>query len=156
MADFAYPIEALLPHARPMILIDRVLRAEEGFIKTELTVRGDMPFYEAGKGVAAHVAIEWMAQACGAYVGLEALRVGQPVRIGFLLGSRNFTAAPHWFAAGEQLTVEARVTFRDGDTAVFDCSVSRAGTELARAALTLHQPRDVHAVLASQGAELRR
>jgi predicted hotdog family 3-hydroxylacyl-ACP dehydratase len=150
-----YPIEALLPHARPMILIDRVLDFDTKFIEAELTVRPDMPFFEPGKGVAAHVSLEWMAQACAAYVGLEALLANQTVRIGFLLGTRNFAAKIPWFAAGETLRVRADLVFRDEETGVFDCAIYRDALEAVRAQLTLHQPMDIHAVLASQGIELK-
>jgi predicted hotdog family 3-hydroxylacyl-ACP dehydratase len=149
-----YPIEALLPHARPMILIDRVLAFDPTFIETELTVRPDMPFFEPGKGVAAHIALEWMAQSCAAYVGLEALLAGQVVRIGFLLGTRNFTASIPWFASHETVRIRADVTFRDGETGVFNCAVRRDELEMAQAQLTLHQPNDIHAILASQGIAL--
>ena len=150
-----YPIEALLPHARPMILIDRVLDFDAKFIEAELTVRPEMPFFEPDKGVAAHVSLEWMAQACAAYVGLEALLANQTVRIGFLLGTRNFAAKIPWFAAGETLRVRADLVFRDGETGVFDCAIYRDALEAVRAQLTLHQPMDIHAVLASQGIELK-
>ena len=150
-----YPIEALLPHARPMILIDRVVDFDPNFIEAELTVRPDMPFFEPGKGVAAHIGLEWMAQACAAYVGLEALLANQTVRIGFLLGTRNFAAKVRWFAAGETPRVRADLVFRDGETGVFDCAIYRDELEAVRAQLTLHQPADIHAVLANQGIELK-
>ena len=150
-----YLIEALLPHARPMILIDRVIDFDPKFIAAELTIRPDMPFFEPGKGVAAHIGLEWMAQACAAYVGLEALLANQAVRIGFLLGTRNFAARVRWFAAGETLRVRADLVFRDGETGVFDCAIYRDELEAVRAQLTLHQPADIHAVLASQGIELK-
>ena len=148
-----YPIEALLPHARPMILLDCVLAFDPTFLEAELTVRPDMPFFEQGRGVGAHIALEWMAQACAAYVGLEALLANERVRVGFLLGTRNFAAKVDRFAAGETLRVSAALVFRDGETGVFDCAVRHDALEVVRAQLTLHQPRDLHAVLASQGIE---
>jgi len=148
-----YPIEALLPHARPMILLDRVSAFDAAFLEAELTVRPDMPFFEQGKGVGAHIALEWMAQACAAYVGLEALLANEQVRIGFLVGTRNFSAKREWFAVAETLRVRADLVFRDGETGVFDCAVHRDALEVVRAQLTLHQPRDIGAVLASQGIE---
>ena len=148
-----YPIEALMPHARPMILLDRVSAFGSAFVEAELTVRPDMPFFEQGRGVAAHIALEWMAQACAAYVGLEALLANEAVRIGFLLGTRDFAAKIAWFAPADVLRVRADLVFRDGETGVFDCAVHRDALEVVRAQLTLHQPRDIRAVLASQGIE---
>ena len=71
-----YRIEDLLPHAHPMILLDEVTTIGQGTLSAALTIRPGVPFFEAGRGVAAHVAIEWMAQTCGAYVGVTALEAG--------------------------------------------------------------------------------
>lgn len=149
-----HPIEALLPHAHPMILLDRVTGWEVGKIEAALTVRADLPFFEAGRGIAAHIAIEWMAQACGAYVGLEALIHNKPVRIGFLLGTRNFAAEQAWFPENEAISVRAELVFQDGETGVFDCTVRCRDVVAAKAQLTLHQPADLASVLAAQGIRL--
>lgn len=155
MQPCPYPIEALLPHAHPMILLDRVTGWREGAIESAVTVRPNSPFFEPGKGVAAHIAIEWMAQTCGAYVGLEAIAHAKPVRIGFLLGTRNFTADRSWFLEGDMACVRSELVFRDGETGVFDCTVRCQDAIAAKAQLTLHQPTDVAAVLASQGIKPR-
>ena len=149
-----YRIEDLLPHARPMILVDEVIGMGEGSLSAALTVRPGVPFFEAGRGVPAHVAIEWMAQTCGAYVGVAALESGQPIRLGFLLGTRNFQATVPWFLEGERLHVTVTLAFRDSEMAAFDCVVARAasGDELAKARLTLYHPDDVMALLAAQAA----
>ncbi|WP_374382635.1 hypothetical protein [Dongia sp.] len=154
MVACPYPVADLLPHAGRMVLLDRVLDATETVIEVELSVRPDNPFFEPGRGVAAHIAIEWMAQACGAFVGLEAKRAGGPVRIGFLLGTRNFKAERPWFAPGERLSVRAELVFRDGETGVFDCSLANPEGLVARAQLTLHQPADLAGTLARQGIDV--
>ena len=146
-----YPIETVLPHAGRMLLLDRVTGSTEAAIEAALGIRPDNPFFEAGKGVAAHIAIEWMAQACGAFVGLEAMRRNQPVRVGFLLGTRNFKAERDWFRDGEGLIVRAELIFRDGETGVFDCILRGPERVEATAQLTLHQPTDLAAALARQG-----
>ena len=155
MQPCPHPIEALLPHAHPMILIDRVIGWDGQAIETALVVRADAPFFERGKGIAAHIAIEWMAQSCGAFVGLEALAEQRPVRVGFLLGTRDFTADQPWFLEHDLVTIRAELVFRDGETGVFDCRVRCRDALAARAQLTLHQPTDLAAVLASQGIKPR-
>jgi predicted hotdog family 3-hydroxylacyl-ACP dehydratase len=154
MQPCPHPVAALLPHAGRMILLDRVTGVDDNAIEAALQIHADNPFFESGRGIAAHIAIEWMAQACGAFVGLEALRRNQPVRVGFLLGTRNFKAARPWFHAGETLGVRAELIFRDGETGVFDCTVRGAAPVEAQAQLTLHQPADLAAVLASQGISM--
>jgi predicted hotdog family 3-hydroxylacyl-ACP dehydratase len=152
-----YRIEELLPHARPMILLDEVTGMGEGGLSAELTVRPDTPFFESGRGVPAYVAIEWMAQACGAFVGVTALEAGQPVRLGLLLGTRNFRATVPWFLEGERLIVLAAPVFMNAEMGAFDCRVSRAASdvELATASLTLYRPDDVMGFLAAQANKQR-
>jgi predicted hotdog family 3-hydroxylacyl-ACP dehydratase len=151
------PMDQLLPHAAPMILIDDVLERGEACLKAGVTVRADSIFFEAGRGIPAHVAIEWMAQTCGAFVGAEALERGLPVRLGMLLGTREFRCDMPWFKDGERLMVTVTLIFRDDEMGAFDCTVARAADDevLAKATLTLYQPGDLAAVLAGQGVTVR-
>ncbi|MDY0885218.1 hypothetical protein ACFPL7_02415 [Dongia soli] len=151
MAPKDYPIESLLPHARPMILLDRVIERDSNQLIAEVMVRPGIPFFRPDKGIAAHVAVEWMAQACGAYVGARTLDAGMPVRVGFLLGTRDFNCRIAWFESGNILTVSTVLTYRQEDVAVFDCKVSRQDQVVAAAQLTVFQPADMAALLASQG-----
>jgi predicted hotdog family 3-hydroxylacyl-ACP dehydratase len=152
-----YPIEALLPHARPMILLDRVVSYGPDFVEAALTIRPDAPFFETEKGgIASHIALEWMAQCCAAFVGLEALLAASTPQIGFLLGTRNFTADCAWLRAGESFRIRADLVFRDGETGIFNCAVYRDEHEIIRGQLTLFQPNDIQAVLADQGISIGR
>ncbi len=148
-----YPIELLLPHARPMILIDRVVRRAADRVVTEVDIRPGIPFFTPDCGVAAHVALEYMAQSCGAYVGAAALDSGAPVRVGFLLGTRNFASKITWFPPATVLSVTAVLTFQEDEMAVFDCAVTQRDQDVATAQLTVYQPADMAAMLASQGID---
>ena len=101
----------------------------------------------------AHVAIEYMAQTCGAYVGIEALRAGRIPRIGLLLGTRNFSAVQKWISEGEELLVSAAAVFREDEMGVFDCRVAKKsnGDTVASARLTVFQPSDDTAFGAPHG-----
>ncbi|AWK86268.1 3-hydroxylacyl-ACP dehydratase [Azospirillum thermophilum] len=157
-------MEALLPHARPMILLDEVVGRDEARLVAALTVRARAPFFEPGRGMAAHVAIEWMAQACGAFVGAEALESGGVVRLGLLLGTRSFSSSISWFPEGARVEVSATLDYRDGEMGVFDCTATLRGPEVdgpegdgqeaASAQLTVYQPADAGALLASQGVKI--
>ena len=133
-----------------MILLDEILGWHEGQVVTALTVRRDSPFVEE-RGAPAHIALEWMAQSCGALVGIEAIEAQQPVKIGFILGTRDFTATVPWFQIGDRLTVTAICTYNEGEMAQFDCSLDRESETCATARLTVFQPNDLAALLASQG-----
>ncbi len=155
MKPCPYPVERLLPHARPMILIDEILGHEHGRVSAAVAVRPGVPFFEEGRGVAAHIAIEWMAQACAALIGIETRAAGEEVRLGLLLGTRNFKAAVPWFGEGERLIVTASLVYRDAQMGVFDCAVARDPGEekLALAQLTTYQPEDVAALIETRRRE---
>jgi predicted hotdog family 3-hydroxylacyl-ACP dehydratase len=146
-----YPIEDLLPHARPMILLDRVMARLDDGIVTELAIHPGLPFFQQGRGIPAHIALEWMAQTCGAHVGATASDTKQPVRVGFLLGTRDFRSDVDWFTEGQVVQVTARLVFHEGETAVFDCHVSCDDRIVVTAQLTVYQPSDIANMLASQG-----
>jgi len=140
MTACPYPIADLLPHAEPMVLLDRVTAWDNEGLTASVTIRLDTRFATPGRGVAAHIAVEWMAQACGAFAGLRAQATGLPVRLGFLLGTRDFTADRAWFATGETLAVSVRQVFHETSMAVFDCHINCKETICARARLTVFQP----------------
>ena len=82
-------IRSLVPHAGSMVLLDRVISVEENSLCAEVGIRSDSLFCNAD-GVGAWVGIEYMAQAIGAYAGYRARLRGEPVKIGFLLGTRRY------------------------------------------------------------------
>lgn len=137
-----------------MILIDEVVGWHDTGLAAAVTVRPGGLFFRPGHGIAAHVAIEWMAQASAAFIGALALEARQPVRIGFLLGTRAFTASVPWFVAGERAEIEVQLSFREEEMGVFDCTVRGSAGGQARAALTVYQPRELAGVLAAQGISM--
>ncbi|MBV9248981.1 MAG: hypothetical protein JO227_07040 [Acetobacteraceae bacterium] len=142
-----WPIEELLPHQHPMILLDQVLRYDSGGVTAFVIIRPDHPF-AAAEGVPAHVGIELMAQACGAFVGAHARAEGMAPRIGLLLGTRDYRAHAGWFRMGDRLEITAEVLFRDTEMGVFACRVSRGSDTLAEAQLTVCEPADEAALSA--------
>jgi predicted hotdog family 3-hydroxylacyl-ACP dehydratase len=144
------PIADLLPHGPPMILLDDVVGRTEDGLTAAVTIRSDSQFAVPGAGVPAHVGIEYMAQACGAFAGLEAVLAKQPVRLGFLLGTRRFQAFVPWLREGWLLTVTVTTVFREDQMAVFDCCIRHETTEIATAQITVYQPDDPASVLANE------
>lgn len=113
----------LLPHAGEMIWVDKVLVWDENSVTAELTVRGDALFGDGGR-VPAWAGIEYMAQTIGLYGGLCAKRAGEPIRLGFLLGTRRFESNVPAFRIGSMLTVRAEKLMQDEHLAVFDCRIT--------------------------------
>lgn len=140
MMDCPWPMAALVPHAAPMVLLDRVTAWDATGLTASLTIRPDTRFLEPGLGVPAHIGLEWMAQACGAFAGLRAKEAGDPVRLGFLLSTRDYRADRLWFAVGETLLITVTQVFLDAGMAVFDCRIDAGDLACARARLTVFQP----------------
>lgn len=132
------PLEQLLPHRAPMILLDRVEEHAEGRIVCGLTLRDDSSFVENGSAPAV-VATEYMAQCVAAYAGLKARRRGGEVRIGYIIGARLVEFEVASFEVGEKLSVRARHIWGDDILGRFDCSVEAGGTRVASAILTVYQ-----------------
>lgn len=105
MTACPWPVADLVPHAAPMVLLDQITHWDATGLTATLTIRPDTRFIETGAGVPVHIGLEWMAQACSAFAGLRAKVADQPVRVGFLLGTRDFTAEKSWFVVGETLSV---------------------------------------------------
>ena len=153
MKPCPYTVQQLLPHAHPMILIDEIVGCEENRLWAAVAVRPGAPFFQEGCGIAAHIAIEWMAQTCAALIGLEALDAGRKPGLGLLLGTRNFKATVPWFRVGERLIVTGSLAYRDQQMGVFDCAVAPgSGAEVvATAQLTTYQPENIAALLQTRG-----
>jgi predicted hotdog family 3-hydroxylacyl-ACP dehydratase len=139
----AFPtIAELLPHAPPMILLDEVVEAHPGRLLARVTLHAGSPFVD-GDRVPALVAIEYMAQAIGAYAGLRARAAAEPVRIGYLLGTRELKLEVDAFRVGDALTVEVTHVWGDDQIGSFQCAVIRAGRTVATALVTVYQGDEV-------------
>jgi len=137
--DCPYPIEALLAHRPPMLLIDNVVGYDDASLLASVTIT-EASLLLGPHGVPGHVAIEYMAQACGAFAGAIALDGGMPVKIGFLLGTRMCRVSTLWFLIGDRLLISASLVFRDEQMAVFDCKIEVDGKLTAEAQLKVYQP----------------
>jgi predicted hotdog family 3-hydroxylacyl-ACP dehydratase len=138
MQECRYSAVDLLPHKPPMVLIDAVRGWERGRLEATVSIRPGIAFFEPARGVPAHVGMEYMAQACGAYAGLQVIAAGEPVRVGLLLGTRRYLAQVGWFEPGQALDVKVTELFRDGSIGMFDCRIEHEGRTLAAAQLSVY------------------
>jgi predicted hotdog family 3-hydroxylacyl-ACP dehydratase len=147
-----YPVELVLPHRQPMIWIDEVVARRSDSIVATVTIRPTDLLFQAGKGIPSYVAIEWMAQTCAAFAGSQALDEETAVKIGFLLGTRDFRATESWFAEGTPFHVTAQLAYHDAEMANFACEVAESleGPVVATASLNVFHPRDAKALITSQ------
>ncbi len=134
----------LVPHRGRMLLLDRVLTVDRERVETEVRIGPHSLFADAA-GVESWVGIEYMAQTVAVLGGWRARLAGQPVRVGYLLGTRRYQPRLARFALGAVLRVSAREEWiMDTGMGRFACAIRAAaeGRLLADAALTVYQPPD--------------
>ena len=123
-----------------MILLDRILCFDEEQIHTRLTVKPDGLFNLPDGSLPAWVGIELMAQSVSAFAGCHARQKGNPVELGFLLGTRKFECNVEAFPAGSELTIHGiRSLEDDNGMGVFECHIHGPGIE-ASARLNVFRP----------------
>jgi predicted hotdog family 3-hydroxylacyl-ACP dehydratase len=144
----AYPdIRALVPHEGRMALLDRVIAADEASLCAEVAIRSDSMFCGAD-GVGGWVGIEYMAQAIAAQAGYKAHLRGEPIKIGFLLGSRRYECKRSAFAVGSVLRVYVEcLMLADNGLGSFQCRIEDAEGIAATAVVNVFQPNSVNEIL---------
>lgn len=142
------PIERLVPHRAPMLLIDRIVGTAEGEVTAEARTDAASIFAISGKGVPSYVGIEMMAQTVCAYDGLQRLDDGPTPLVGFLLGCRKYTVRLPYLAPGAVYTVIARLLLQHGEMASFACRMlDGEGADVAEASLNVYRPDNSEAFL---------
>lgn len=139
MKPCSYPIEDLIAHRPPMILIDRVVSYDEETAEVRVMIREDSPFIR-DEGMPSYVTIEYMGQAIAAYSGLQALEKGEKVRIGFLLGTRILKLHTPCLSVGTELVVNVRALYNDGEMAAFECQTLMGDFLVSEATINVYQP----------------
>lgn len=132
-------VREFLPHTGNMVLLDRILEVGDNYLIALAEVRGDGWLLGNEYFVPASAGLEYMAQAIAAYVGYNAKQNNQPVRLGFLLGTRQYTSSVDKFAVGEQLIIQVEKIMQDELLGVFDCTIKSEHVEI-KAKITAYQP----------------
>ena len=130
------PVEDVLPHRAPMILIDEMVRIDGGIIDCVTTIRADSPFVVDGR-VPAIVGLEYMAQSVGALLGLWVLLEGGRLTGGLLLGTRELELRVDSFAVGDRLDIRCCHEWGNDDIWRFGCALRREGELLMEGSLTV-------------------
>lgn len=132
------PIEELIPHAPPMVLIEELCDWAPGAASCALTVRERAPFVSARGTVESAVCVEYMAQTVAACLGYEALQGGAGVRVGMIIACKRFRAHAGALRVGDRLLIHARRVRGNDVLSHFDCHIERDGQALYEATLTLY------------------
>ncbi|WP_108652844.1 ApeP family dehydratase [Dongshaea marina] len=115
-------IEELIPHQEPMILLDQAIATSDDSVTCQLTITEANPFYQP-EGVPNWIGIEFMAQAIAVYRGWQLYQQRQTPQLGFLLGSRKYTAHCEYFLPGQVLHISASLIYLEETLGSFDCNI---------------------------------
>ncbi|MFL0796643.1 MAG: hotdog family protein [Cellvibrionaceae bacterium] len=149
-----YAVEDVVPHARPMALLDTILEWSDTHLIAEVAILEDSPFTDS-EGVPSWVGIEYMAQTIAAYAGVQAREHQEPVKIGFLVGSRRYNCNSSYFPIGSKLQVSINQEVQsESGLAVFQCCISGIDQNNkaieASANLNVFQPNDPESFLSGE------
>ncbi|HEX7815963.1 hotdog family protein [Dyella sp.] len=147
-----WPIADVVPHGGDMSLLDDMLELDVDRIVCQATVRADGLFNDADGHFPAWAGVEMMAQSVAAWAGAHALNEARPVRLGFLLGTRQYQCNVERLPPGTMLRIEAVRAFHDDNgMGSFACRIDADGMT-AQARLNVFSPPDADLFFAQASA----
>ncbi len=147
MAKLVCPIEQvapLLPHSGDMVLLDRISDFGEDFLIAETEIRSDNILIKHGK-LATFAGIEIMAQGVATWSGCLATLADEPVRLGYLLGTRKLHIHTQEIPVGSKLQIKIKMSIQDSTGfGVFDSQLIdlTSGKVILEGALNVFSPKD--------------
>lgn len=149
-----YAVDELVRHRGDMSLLDTILDYGDNWLEAQATLTSDNLFLLEGV-VPSWVGIEYMAQTVAAWAGARAQSRGEPVKVGFLVGTRKYQSQGAAFPVGSLLTIRVtQVMTGDNGLGVFDCQLQCEPPEgpafTANARLNVFQPDDFTEVLGEE------
>lgn len=135
------PLEQFVPHRGAMSLLTRLISVDADTALAEVDIT-PVSLFARDDGVPAWVGIEYMAQTIAAWAGGRARRAGNPPAIGYLLGSRRYSAALPVFAHGCTLRISARCELIGvNGLGQFTCEIcDTSGVRVADAMVSVFEP----------------
>ena len=118
------PVEILLPHRPPAIVVDRIISFDKSTIQCERTVRPDEHY---GPGLSYEGIVEFCAQAA---ILCEAMGSGGAIKQGVLASIDDFVFTRE-AAIGEALVAEITTKTKFGNLGLFECNVTCKGAQVA-------------------------
>ena len=148
-----YAIADVVPHAGSMSLLASIIDGGEEWLRARAVIPADSPFAEPGSdSIPSWVGIEYMAQTIAAWAGVQARQRGEPVKIGFLVGTRRYEPDGPALPLGSELEIHVQQQLAgDNGLGAFECRLTAAADDgrqwQARATLNVFQPDNVEAFL---------
>lgn len=136
------PVEQLVPHAGNMVLISQLVSADTQTAEAIVKVANNGLFCGNQTQVPAWVGIEYMAQTIAAWAGYHAHINNEPVKLGFLIGTRRYTSNVTHFNCDDILTVNIEKNFgEESGLGSFNCIISGNNVNIV-SSLNVFQPNE--------------
>ncbi|WP_299776290.1 hypothetical protein [uncultured Pseudoteredinibacter sp.] len=134
-----------------MSLLDEVTYSQDKQLRARATVKADNPFLVDGH-LPIWVGIEYMAQAVAAYAGLDALKKGEEVKLGFLVGTRKYKSQGTKLAIGSKIKISIEESlWGENGLGAFQCELQGEDPSghrcTAQASLNVYQPNSIEDII---------
>ena len=137
------PIEEILPHRDPMLLLDCVLSFDAQTASAQYAPRRAAWYADANGDMPAWIGVELMAQTVAVHNSLLRRSQGLLPKQGALLGTRRFTSNEGVFVAGQPLVTHTQMIYREASgMGAYECTIALDGVMLASATLIVFEPED--------------
>jgi predicted hotdog family 3-hydroxylacyl-ACP dehydratase len=134
--ELPMPAESLIPHRRPMRLVDTLLSRDDDGGVTESCLPADAPLADAGGALDEVAFVEMIAQSFAAIKGHADRAAGLPPGRGYLVGISRMKIAGAAFA-GDRLRTSVRTVGSFAGFAVVEGTVTRGADPVAAGTLKL-------------------
>ena len=135
-SQLSVPVETLIPHRKPMCLIDRLIEFKDQGGTVEASVPFDHALVGADNRLDTLAVAEMIAQSYAAVKGYDDCRNGEPVKQGFLVGIRKIQFRRAVFA-GDLLRIKVKTVGSIAGFAVVAGTVMRQQELLAEGEIKL-------------------
>lgn len=139
-----FDVQDVIPHRGAMCLLSEIIETSEEKVLAKVNINEHSSFFQASKGVAAHIGIEYMAQAISAWA--NASSPYEEPQIGLLLSCRKYETKQNYYPLNSELIIEAKPLSIDADISVFECKIFDAQKNQQVSSTTLTVYNDGEAV----------
>lgn len=137
----------IMPHRAEMLLLQAVTGHGGTWLEAEALPQASALLYDARGQVPSWVGIEYIAQAVCALAGIHSREQGLEPQLGFLLGTRKYSASVRHFEGPLHIRVDQKMR-DEGNLVLFEGVISQAGSAVASAEIKAIQPEDAQSILA--------
>lgn len=135
-----YNIDEVVPHSSPMILIDEILEYSDQHLISRVDITSSSLFLTNQNYVPTWVGIEYMAQSVAAWSGIQSRQKSQPIKMGYLIGCKQYEVSRDGFYPGERLIISVVKKYLGNGIGLSDSRIEIDSNIIVKSLLTVFQP----------------